>query len=65
MIMVKVIKRKKFIINNMKNKKIRQYSYNQGRYPSKEKEIMFTLLLAGKLLLITAIAGLLINMFIW
>lgn len=65
MIMVKVIKRKKFIINNMKNKKIRQYRSNQGRSPSKEKEIMFTLLLAGKLLLITAITGLLINMFIW
>lgn len=49
----------------MKNKKIRQYRSNQGRSPSKEKEIMFTLLLAGKLLLITAITGLLINMFIW
>ena len=40
MIMVKVIKRKKFITNNMENKKIRQYRSNQGRSPQRESESM-------------------------
>ncbi len=57
--------KKKFIINNMENKKVRQYRSNQGRSPRKENETMLLLFLVGKILLLIAIGGLLLEMFIW
>jgi hypothetical protein len=64
MIMVKVIKRKKFIINNMKNKKIRQYRSNQGRSPQRESESMKSILAGAALVVIGAVIALIVDL-IW
>jgi len=64
MIMVKVIKRKKFIINNMKNKKIRQYRSNQGRSPQRESESMKLILAGAALAAIGAVIALIVDL-IW
>jgi hypothetical protein len=61
MIMVKVIKRKKFIINNMENKKIRQYRSNQGRSPQRESESMKVIVAAAVIGLIGSLLYLIIS----
>jgi len=56
--------KEKFIINNMEDKKIRQYRSNQGRSPKRETESMKVIICASVILAILSVIALIVEL-VW